>query len=305
MAIILPQKPGSRYLPSIDDTPRAVNQRLSAACGLAQMPERPLLTARWTDLLLLNFAVPAEVIAGLAPPGTDPDLHDGKSYISVVGFQFQNVRLFGLPIPGHTRFDEINLRYYVKRIVGSEVRRGVVFVREIVPRRAIAIVANRLYNENYVTRPMRTVITTTGAELRPGDKIEYGWSSERGRPWRGQRQRDWNRLAARVAAPLELPSAGSLDEFIVEHYWGYVRGRHGQTREYHVAHPPWRVAPADDVTWDCDIPATYDTPLAEYLAVRPASALVAEGSAVQVFRGRRVEGREAASDGDVLQLRDR
>ena len=93
-----------------------------------------------------------------------------------------------------------------------------------------------------------------------------------------------------MAAPLTTPPQGSLDEFIVEHYWGYVRGRDGQTREYRVAHSPWRVAPADDVSWDCDLPSTYGAPLAEYLAVRPASALVAEGSAVQVFRGRRVGG---------------
>jgi hypothetical protein len=255
------------------------------------MPECPLLTARWTDLLLLNFAVPVEVIAGLVPPGTEPDLHEGKAYISVVGFRFRSVRFLGVPIPGHTRFDEINLRYYVKRTVGSEVRRGVVFVREIVPRRAVAIMANRLYNENYVTRTMRSATTMTGTELLVGDTLEYSWGSERGRPRRGQRQCDWNRLAARVAAPLELPSAGSLDEFIVEHYWGYVRGRDGQTREYRVAHRPWRVARADDVTWECDVPTTFDLPLAEYLAVPPANALVAEGPAVQVFRGRRVEGR--------------
>ena len=52
------------------------------------MPERPILTARWTDLLLLNFAVPAGLIARLAPPGTEPDLHNGRAYISIVGFRF-------------------------------------------------------------------------------------------------------------------------------------------------------------------------------------------------------------------------
>ena len=117
------------------------------------MPERPFLTARWSDLLLLNFAVPADLIAHVAPLGTEPDLHDGQAYISVVGFHFHNVRILGVPIPGHTRFDEINLRYYVKRIVDNDTRRGVVFVREIVPRRAVTFIANRLYYENYITPP--------------------------------------------------------------------------------------------------------------------------------------------------------
>jgi uncharacterized protein YqjF (DUF2071 family) len=245
------------------------------------------LKARWTELALLNFRVPEEVIAALAPAGTEVDLHEGEAYISIVGFRFQNVRLFGLPMPGHMRFDEINLRHYVKRTVDGEVRRGVVFVREVAPRRAIAIVANRLYNENYVVRPMRHAIAMAGGELRVGDTIEYGWGSGGGR--RGVRpQLVWNRMGARVATQPAIPAAGSLEEFIVEHYWGYVRGRDGVTREYRVEHPTWRVAHADEVIWECDLAATYESPLAEFLKAAPASAFVADGSAVRVYRGRRV-----------------
>jgi uncharacterized protein len=251
------------------------------------MLQCPFLTARWTDLLLLNFEVPVELIASIAPEGTQPDLHEGKAYISIVGFRFQSVRLLRLPIPGHTRFDEINLRYYVTHTVGGEVRRGVVFVREIVPRRAVALVANRLYNENYIARPMRSTVTMKGATLDAGDQVEYCWRNGTQRGWAAGK---WNRLSGRVATTLQTPARGSLDEFIVEHYWGYVRGRDGSTHEYRVMHPPWRVAPADDVIWDCDLAATYGSPWAEYLAVEPASAAIADGSAVQVFRGRRVGG---------------
>jgi uncharacterized protein len=268
------------------------------------MPDRPFLTARWTDLLLLNFAVPTELIARMAPPGTEPDLHDGETYLSVVGFHFHNVRILGVPIPGHTRFDEINLRYYVKRAVGNDTRRGVVFVREIVPRRAVTLIANRLYYENYITRPMRSATMMAGSELSLGDTLEYAWSTKRTplpfregpgeglssptpAPTRAATYH-WNRLAARIAAPLEIPQPASLHEFIVEHYWGYSRGRDGQTREYRVSHIPWRVAAADNVMWDCDLAATYNSPFAEYLAAPPASALIADGSPVQVFRGRRV-----------------
>jgi hypothetical protein len=85
-----------------------------------------------------------------------------------------------------------------------------------------------------------------------------------------------------------MPAAGSLEEFIVEHYWGYVRGRDGETWEYRVEHPTWRVAHADEVVWECDLAGTYESPLAEFLKVAPASALIADGSAVRVYRGRRV-----------------
>jgi len=199
------------------------------------MASRPVLTARWTELILLNFPVPISAIERLVPPGIEPDLHDGQAYISIVAFRFHAVRLFGMPIVGHTDFSEINLRYYVRRTVGNEVRRGVVFVREIVPRRAVAFTANWLYNESYITRPMRSVLNMQGPTLAPNDTIEYAWRSKlplpnREGPEEGSshlrtrlprlrfRGKKWNRIAARVAAPLALPADGSLDKFIVEHY---------------------------------------------------------------------------------------
>jgi hypothetical protein len=180
-------------------------------------------------------------------------------------------------------------------------RRGVVFVKEIAPRRAIGLAANWLYNENYITRPMRSDVHIANTHLSAGDTIEYAWrtkaplpvrqgqgeGSNCSRPLRGrQNSLRWNRLAARVAAPLQLPAPGSFEEYIVENYWGYVRGRDGRSREYRVLHEPWRVAPVDEVEWDCHLAATYDPPFAEYLAEKPASALVADGSAIQLFRGR-------------------
>jgi uncharacterized protein YqjF (DUF2071 family) len=263
------------------------------------MSNRPLLTAEWRNLVLLNFPIPTDIIKHLAPPGTEPDLYNGQSYISIVGFLFQNVRLFGIPIPGHTNFPEINLRYYVRRMVGSELRRGVVFAREIVPRRAVAIVANRLYNENYVTRPMRSENQIAGVELSSQDTVAYAWKSPSHKTVsltrnltsgavasKATEAGHENRLSAQVAAPLALPAPGSFEEFIVEHYWGYTRGRDGRTREYEVAHVPWRTAPADKITWDCDIAASYNSPLAEFLAAPPTSAIIADGSPIQVFCGR-------------------
>lgn len=258
----------------------------------AMSTERPFLTAQWRDLLLLNFVVPADLIARSAPPGTEPDLFEGLAYISVVGFRFDEVRLCGLPVPGHTCFSEINLRYYVRRTVAGEVRRGVVFVREIVPLRTVALVANWLFNENYVTRPMHRKRQLATTQLAAGDEVEYGWQDEptlRGRAHRdSSNQPRWNRLAARLAAAPALPRPGSLDKFIIEHYWGYARGRDGHTREYRVQHVPWRVAPVERVEWDCEASTTYDSPWAEYLATQPASALIADGSAVQVFRSQRL-----------------
>jgi uncharacterized protein len=238
--------------------------------------DRQFLTARWTELLLLNFPVPSHAVANLAPPGTEPDLFEGQAYISIVGFQFRDTRVRGCAVPRHTHFPEVNLRSYVRRVVGGEVRRGVVFVQEIVPHRLIALIANRLFHEHYVCRPMRVMPPTSAPTLKPANLIRYAWQFD-GR---------WSSLEARVARPFELPLPKSLDEFIVEHYWGYTQGRDGVTREYRVVHEPWRVAPATEVAWSCDVAANYNSPLGQYLSRPPTSALVADGGAVAVFPGR-------------------
>jgi uncharacterized protein YqjF (DUF2071 family) len=254
--------------------------------------ERPFLTASWTELVMLNFEVPGDVIAELCPPGTEPDYFEGKAYASVVGFMFRDARFFGLGLPWHRQFEEVNLRYYVRREAGNTVRReagdtvrrGVVFVREIAPRPLVAATARWLYNESYVTRWMRHDLQRSGGALAAGDRVQYEW-----RTGCGERRR-WNRMAARAAATPRLPDRGSLSEFIAEHYWAYVHTRDGGTAEYRVAHRPWRVAPAEDVMWDCDLAMTYEhTPLWKFLKGAPALAFVADGSPVQVFPGARIK----------------
>ena len=41
-------------------------------------------------------------------------------YVSLVGFMFKNTRLLNIPIPFHTDFEEVNLRFYVKHFDGNE-----------------------------------------------------------------------------------------------------------------------------------------------------------------------------------------
>src|SRR5690348_18142677 len=103
--------------------------------------ERPLLTAEWRHLALLQYVVDPAVLLPLVPLGTELDSWEGRTLVSMVGFRFLRVRVLGASILFHTDFDEVNLRFYVRRRVAEGWRRGVVFVREIVPRRAVALVA--------------------------------------------------------------------------------------------------------------------------------------------------------------------
>jgi uncharacterized protein YqjF (DUF2071 family) len=233
--------------------------------------ESPFLTAEWRDLVLLNYEIDPEILAKRAPPGTELDAWRGRTLVSVVGFRFLRTRVLGLPIPLHRNFDEVNLRFYVRRTVPDGVRRGVVFVKEIVPRRAIAWVARSSFNENYVALPMRHEVSLPGCAT-------YQWR------FRGR----WNGLAAQVASAPRLPAPDSEAEFLTEHYWGYALQRDGATLEYRVEHAPWRSWRAATAALDCDVAGLYGPQLAPFLSRSPCSAFVAEGSPVLVRRGLRL-----------------
>jgi len=86
----------------------------------------------------------------------------------------------------------------------------------------------------------------------------------------------------------------SEEEFITEHYWGYVRGPRGTTFEYRVAHPRWRVRLATSARLSGDGAALYGNEFVESLTVAPTSAFLAEGSEVAVFKGNELNDEQPA-----------
>lgn len=237
---------------------------------------RPFLTARWEDLVLLNFECPAEILAPLCPVGTELDSWQGRHLVSLVGFHFVDTRLKGIPIPGHRNFAEVNLRFYVRRNVPDEApRRGVVFVREVVPRHAISWTARLLYNEPYATAQM-----TRDVSLDPlsGGALRYGWAID------GER----HELRAEVQGAAHTLVPGSEAEFITEHYWGYTRQRDGGTIEYRVSHPAWQVWEGQGEYESSPAAMLYGSAFSEVLSATPHSCFVAVGSGVEVFPGVRV-----------------
>jgi uncharacterized protein YqjF (DUF2071 family) len=239
--------------------------------------ERPFLTARWEDLVLLNYSCPAEILEPLVPSGTVLDRWHGDALVSLVGFMFKDTRVLGLAIPFHRTFEEVNLRFYVRRTAaGGEIRRAVVFVRELVPRQAIATIARRLYNEPYVAVAMSH---ESALARQNGGSTSYSWSY-RGEPFE---------LKATVFGASALPAPGSEAEFITEHYWGYTRQRDGGTLEYRVEHPTWQVWDAASASFSGRAALLYGSAFGAVLSVPPRSAFVALGSDVTVRRGRRLE----------------
>jgi uncharacterized protein len=234
-------------------------------------PGKVFLTAEWRDLLMLNYEVDPQLLGKYVPAGTQLDSFAGKTYISLVGFRFCRTKLFGsLAVPFHSDFDEINLRFYVRRRAGDENRRGVVFIAEIVPKRMVAATARLVYGENYICLPMRHNIHTEQSKKT----VTYEW----------QLKNQWCRLGAQATGVPEPPPEGSLEQFITEHYWGYSAQQSGSL-EYHVAHAPWKVWECVSPEFQGDATSLYGVELGPALQAHPSSAFIADGSPVTVFRG--------------------
>jgi uncharacterized protein YqjF (DUF2071 family) len=233
------------------------------------MTPRVFLTAEWRHLAMLNYTVDPAVLKPFVPFGTELDCYQGAYHVSVVGFRFLDSKVLGFSIPFHRDFDEVNLRFYVRHLAPDGWRRGVVFIRELVPRRAIAVVARVFYGEPYTALPMRHKIDLSTAGIR----VTYEWRL------RGK----WQSVTAAAEGPPKAVEAGSLEEFITEHYWGYTALK-AACAEYQVEHPRWRIWNASEATLEADIPALYGDSFVETLSSPAASAFIAEGSAVVVRR---------------------
>jgi uncharacterized protein len=235
------------------------------------------LNAEWRKLIMAQYEVDPATLAPWLPPCLSLDRYQNRCYVSLVGFLFDRVRVLSLPIPFHTRFEEVNLRFYVTHTAPDGTRkRGVVFIREFVPRAAITLIANSLYEEPYATLPMRHSISATPGVLT----VSYSW----------RYNNVWHSLAAE-ADPTPQPIApGSEEEFITEHYWGYTKRTHGATSEYAVQHPRWQVYPIRNFGGKADFAALYGPAFASLNHQPPASILLAEGSEVSVSTGTRLRG---------------
>ena len=231
------------------------------------------LTAEWRNLLMVNYVVEPTTLAPYLPAGTELDFWRGETYVSIVGFQFLRTRLSGVPVPFHRNFEQLNLRFYVRRRTPEGWRKGVVFIKEIVPKWAVAFVARTVYREHYVRMPMRSRIEIPGP-------ISYEWC------YGG----DWDSVSGTAVGSPYLPDADAEATYITEHYWGYARQRDGSTFEYEVRHPHWPVRQCESPVLSCRVPELYSERFTEFLSVPPRSAFVVDGSAVSVHRGNRLVG---------------
>ncbi len=226
------------------------------------------LSARWENIIMANYAVNPEVLKPYLPHGVEIDFYNNKTYVSLVGFMFKRSSLFNIPIPFLGTFEEINLRFYVKRVEGDTIKRGVVFINETVPYKLVAWLANKLYKEHYIAIPTKNSIVHTESDKN----IKYKWKINK----------QWNHLAVNAAYEKEEMLPGSIEEFIFEHYYGYTKINSILSQEYKVNHPRWQVNKVIDYSIHCDFTSMYGNNFSFLNNQRPDSVIIAEGSPVTV-----------------------
>lgn len=230
---------------------------------------KPFLTAEWRKLVLANYEIDPKVLESYLPVGTELDFWDNKCYVSLVGFMFLNTKIKGIKVPGHVNFEEVNLRFYVKRINESgELKRGVVFIKEIVPKPMITFVANKLFKEHYQTLAMNHL----WEEEENSRTVKYVW-------YKGDRE-NLILIDAEKKAVEILPD--SKEFFITEHYWGYSKGKGNTANEYEVKHPSWKVYPVKKAAINVDFGLTYGSEFEFLNQKQPTSIMLAEGSEISV-----------------------
>lgn len=226
------------------------------------------LKAEWRKLALANYNIDPNILKPHLPYGTELDLWNGHCYVSLVGFMFLNTRMLGMKIPFHINFEEVNLRFYVKRKEAGKWKRGVVFIKEIVPKPALTFVANTVYGENYETMPMKHTWTEKESSL----EVSYEWK-------KGPKWQHFSVTASDESRDIPM---GSETEFITEHYWGYAHVNDKKSNEYEVTHPRWQAYDIKSYDIAVDFGAVYGPDFGFLNGEQPVSVMLAEGSEITV-----------------------
>lgn len=229
---------------------------------------KSFLTAKWQNIIMANYEIDPSHLAPYLPKGVEFDYYQGKAYVSLVGFLFKDTSIFKIPIPFFGTFEEVNLRFYVIKKVGNEIRRGVVFINETVPNKTVAWVANKLYKEHY------TAILTkhTWKIKEPSKEIEYQWLVNK----------KWNSLKVVASTTKEKMKQDSIEEFIYEHYFGYTKVNTNESIEYKINHPSWEINKVNEYHINCNFGTFYGNDFEVLNTTKPHSIMLAEGSEISV-----------------------
>jgi uncharacterized protein len=202
-----------------------------------QNADRVFLTARWTDVLLVNCRVSPSLLQPYVPSGSTldtPDAEPDAHLLSMIVFRFQDTRVREMRVPTAQDFAELNLRFYVR----DNDRRAAVFLREFVPAPLVILGARLFYRQPYYPARISHTVTRQDAEIRVQTRF------------RNHAHRGTIDVTARNTP--RVPDEASVEHFIKEHYWGFHQDRRGGSFAYRVDHPIWTTYPVEQATMTID-----------------------------------------------------
>lgn len=220
------------------------------------------MTGNWKDLIMSTFEVEKTILEPYLPKGTEIDFFNGKALISIVAFTFSEVKFFGVKIPFHQKFGQINFRFYVKsKITGTK---GVVFIKEFAPKPLIAYVANIFYNEPYYYKNVKynKLVKNNGVQ------IQYSYKQLK--------------VCADSNNKIQNLKENTLEHFIVDRYVAFIKSKKNKTFQYKILHKPWKLFETSYHHFDKDLLKLMPNELKN---LKHISTLFVDGSAVEVEKG--------------------
>lgn len=195
------------------------------------LPNQPwVMRMTWSELLFAHWPVEPEVVAKLLPAGVTLDTRDGKAWVGVVPFLMSNIApRFCPPIPGLSRFLELNVRTYVT----VDGKPGVWFFSLDAESRIAVRVARATFNLPYMDATMSIGRSEHG-------EIEYRSQ----RTHRGEPFADYDASYSAAGEFFEA-EPGSLEHWLTARYCLYSANRRGRIFRGEIDHPPWSLAPAN------------------------------------------------------------
>jgi uncharacterized protein YqjF (DUF2071 family) len=229
------------------------------------------LQAEWRKLILANYEIDKNILLPHLPFKTEVETRGNTCFVSLVAFMFLHTKVKGISFPFHSNFEEVNLRFYVRYKEQNNWKRGVVFIKEIVPKSIITFVANTFYKENYIIRPMKHSWEAT----KEYQLVEYNWKNNK----------RWNSIYIKSKNQLQDIKKGSIEEYITDQSWGYTKISDNKTSEYEVEHPPWQFYETVESKVDVNFAELYGNSFTLLDETTPKAIFLAEGSAITVREG--------------------
>lgn len=238
----------------------------------ADTSQKTLMTARFSEIVALNFQIDPKILLDRLPSKVELDFFEGETYVSLVAMVLRRVRVWGIPIHIAPGFGEFNLRYYVRRRDGDHYQRGACFLKDYVSSHMAAWILGALFKADF--RRVRMFFENTGFHSKDPTvvpKVDYRWKVED----------HWNRIRVRARQQMKNTGHGTKVGFILEHSNEYS-SRGGQTLEYRAKRPSWTIWDAAQANFTCDVKKLFGPEFVKPLAKRPASVFIATGSDVTI-----------------------